>query len=111
MKHKTSELTGGLLNLAVHKAREAAGYETLTAGLPQLIAYSTHWSIGGTIIDRERIHLTPVDAGGTFLGAKQERDGWLARCTESFMNERGDTPLIAAMRAFVAHKLGEEVDL
>lgn len=74
--------------------------------------YSGKWDLGGPIIERERIMLTPVDAGGVFLGARQDKPGWLARHTPSTpVNERGQTALIAAMRAYVAAKLGDEVEL
>lgn len=127
MKYKTAELTGALLDAAVAKAE----------GLPQFWiapasedgdaacvlgthraedarfdwAPSTALAQGGPIIERERIHLIPIDAGEVFDGVRQDHDGWLARCPESWKNERGDTLMIAAMRAYVAHKLGEEVEL
>jgi hypothetical protein len=86
---------------------EEGGWEPIT----NRPSPSEDWSAGGPIIERERIHLTPTDAGGTFDGVKQDRDGWLARCTGDWKNERGDTPLIAAMRAYVAHELGDEVEI
>lgn len=143
MKHKTSELSGALLDAAVAKAEgrlvledepgwpkgdylalrkefggqhvvrwysgsgELGGWEPLSnQGSP-----STRWEDCGHLIERERIKLEPVDAGGMFIGVRQDRDGWLAKCPEAFTMERGDTALIAACRAFVAHKLGDEVDL
>jgi len=61
---------------------------------------STDWSQGGPIIEREHIWIFP-------FGRK-----WLSRCDEEkrrFRDMLADTPLIAAMRAFVASKFGEDV--
>jgi len=63
---------------------------------------STEWRDGGPIIERELIGLQAV-ADGWFAGicrppAPGMRDG------------RGPTPLIAAMRCFVASKFGENVE-
>lgn len=70
---------------------------------------SSDWEQGGPIIERERIWLDPVEAGGTFRGERQTEAGWLARAWGHVYNERGPTPLIAAMRAYVASKFGDEV--
>lgn len=112
MKHKTAELSGEMLNLAVHKAREAAGYETLTAGLPELIAYSTSWGLAGLIIERECIDIAAPnefdDDERWFAGIYRDHTRHKApRNCEM----RGETPLIAAMRSFVASRLGEDVEL
>ena len=59
---------------------------------------STDWAQGGPIIERERIELEP-----TVFDWSARVDGitgwWFAK-----------TPLIAAMRAFVASKFGDEVE-
>lgn len=65
---------------------------------------STYWSQGGPIIERESISVIPFD------------DRWEARCASSltparFMERRGPTPLIAAMRCYCASKFGDEVDV
>lgn len=61
---------------------------------------STDWSQGGPIIQREGIELR-----------KDLRHINIARIGgfEPDLNMPGDTPLIAAMRCFVASKFGEEV--
>lgn len=59
--------------------------------------YSTDWSQGGPIIEREGIDLMKV-------GVKQ----WRADCGPA---RYGPTPLIAAMRCYVASKLGDEVEI
>lgn len=92
---KTSELTGTALDWAV---AQCAGIEIEIA--PD--GYSTYhpsrdWAQGGPIIDREEIALMPV--------MKSEERYWQAG------NEYGPTPLIAAMRCFVASHLGDEIEV
>lgn len=100
MKHKTAELEGERLNQAVANANAEA------AGVVSYADYSGMWEYGGPIIEQEEIHLIPPDRGCAFPvwrgHLSTEDDAWGAD---------GPTPLIAAMRAFVASKLGEEVDL
>ena len=60
---------------------------------------STDWAQGGPIIERERIDI--YGYGGDAWGAE---DNLRAR-------QYGDTPLVAAMRCYVASKLGEEIDV
>lgn len=59
---------------------------------------STNWARGGAIIESHRIELCDY---GTFWVA-----GW-NECTSGL----GDTQLIAAMRAFVASKAGDSIEL
>jgi len=97
---KTSELTGAALDWAVHYAihGECEGYSPYE--------YSTDWAVGGPIIEREVIVLT-----------HPKHDCWTATAQDStdldtpLYQEDGATPLIAAMRCYVASKLGEEVDV
>lgn len=64
-----------------------------------IFAPSSVWNHGGPIIERERITITSnMDHGWTALC------GCPADCVEV-----GATPLIAAMRAYVSSKFGEEV--
>lgn len=61
---------------------------------------TTNWSQGGPIIEREWIGIE----------AWNEESPW--RADKSGEHEQfGPTPLIAAMRCFVASKLGEEVEV
>jgi hypothetical protein len=62
-------------------------------------APSRKWSHGGPIIERERI---TIDAG-------QHGRLWVAR--KGAHETTGPTPLVAAMRCYVASQLGDEVDL
>jgi hypothetical protein len=107
---KTSELTGAELDLWVAKAegvKMAHGVPILpTDDGYEVYEPSRNWVHGGTVIERERIGLIPpvgaadkwgafyLDAGGFHL-----EDGMHTSCS-------GPTPLIAAMRAYVAGKFG-----
>lgn len=90
---KTSELTGAALDWAVAKC-EKDGVKYGAKG------YSTDWSQGGPIIEREKI-TTSWRAG----------HAWFAFWREGGAYIYGPTPLIAAMRCYVASKLGGEVEI
>jgi hypothetical protein len=62
--------------------------------------YSSDWEDAGPIIERERIGFGWI---GDDNGAK-----WAARVYGGYSYE-GSTPLVAAMRAYVASKFGAEV--
>ena len=110
MRLKTSTLTGPALNWAVAKCEEANVYVTQN-GLDWMdvdrdhngnwIKYdpSTDWSQGGPIIERENIEIgrTPVE--------------WRAQRYDFIRVAYGPTPLVAAMRCYVASELGDEVDV
>lgn len=104
MKYKTAELTGSLLDAAV---RIAVGEDAMpwvedpsaTIGHWQP---STSWAHGGPLIERERITLR--------ADFSTERPGEWAAMGNGLYAE-GPTPLIAAMRAFVAAEVGPEVEL
>lgn len=128
MKHKTAELEGALLDAAVAKAagitllatgssyqHPAKGWTYDGKGEPAPWSPSTMWAIGGPIIYREGIatgryeYETP--AGQRWhAGHGDDVDGG-AYFSSLDLRYTGPTPLIAAMRAYVASKLGEEVDL
>ncbi|KVN83444.1 phage protein NinX family protein [Burkholderia ubonensis] len=59
---------------------------------------SSNWLIAGPIIERARIELFPTS--GT---------AWRARTSDDAEWHYGPSPRIAAMRAYVASKFGEEV--
>ena len=111
MKIKTSELEGIALDWAVGKTL-GLGDETLdpitwmeTAHPSRCYSYSTDWSQGGPIIEHACIGLDhyPDDhpQGGE----------WGALTNEGTVGSFGPTPLVAAMRCYVASKLGDEVDV
>ena len=94
---KTSELQGAALDWAVWSA----------LGLPATYLdhnghaanFSTQWAQGGPIIERERINIS--DDGG---------DGWEADDSIGHWGY-GPTALVAAMRCYVASKLGDEIEI
>jgi hypothetical protein len=61
------------------------------------------WNHGGRIIEREQIHIEPQRGRGSAPAL------WWALCVN--LPHEGPTPLIAAMRAFVASKLGNIVEV
>ena len=103
---KTSELTGAALDWAVARAEGAYAPSIHTdADGTCFVNYggmfpewSTNWTHGGPIIEREQLAL--------FL---EYKDLWCA--TDGDRRMPGDTPLIAAMRCYVASKLGDEVEI
>lgn len=66
---------------------------------------SIDWSIGGPIIERERIDVSYDVLGSTYDGVS-----WVAEHPENTREYWGNTSLIATMRAYVASKFGEEVN-
>ena len=97
---KTAELTGAALDWAVMHAlypNNKLAFFQMRYGLGDF-RYSVSWDQGGPIIERERINLEPFkDINGEQWSADSE---W-----------NSPTPLIAAMRCFVASKLGDDVDI
>ena len=108
---KTSELTGAALDWAVAKCAEVsvrwseAHRQILLVGRPYVV-WQPHknWAQGGPIIEREEIALAP----GYYWEANKQID---VRGLSQYVVERGETTLIAAMRCYVASKLGDEVQL
>lgn len=112
---KTSELTGAALDWAVARAECLDCYADMTGrsrpawatfvdfGDEAHVMYtpSEHWGFGGPIIEREG--LSVVCMSSQHWGAHPSRGD------APFMY--GETPLIAAMRCFVASCLGDEVDV
>jgi hypothetical protein len=95
---KTSELTGHALDWAVAMAENWAGADF------KVKPYSTDWSQGGPIIEREFITIINA-AGDDVWSAYPIADDPVAH------RKSGPTPLIAAMRCYVASKLGDEVEI
>lgn len=108
MKIKTSELIGDTLDWAValiaYPEWKEQGYlEVFPYDLHfddgEVYSPSTDWTQGGPIIEREGINLSSV-AGITWCADGPVSVGFY-----------GPTPLIAAMRCYVASKLGNEVEI
>lgn len=118
---KVSELTGFLLDFWVAKAEGVAEADIIDhvaimdeappswCRLPNGHPFSpsTSWAHGGPIIEREGIDLEYHKE--SVLG--KEEEWWEAyyRDADSCSCFCADTPLIAAMRAFVASRFGDEV--
>ena len=122
MKTRTSDLTGAALDWAVLEAMkpdlehpERAGITTFGPLFGSGYKYprwggrkynpSTNWSLGGPIIERENLSVMPA-AGEGWRSYKTHRVDWAQQCYAD-----GPTPLVAAMRCFVASRLGDEVDI
>ena len=122
MKIKTSELTGPALRWAVATLE---GYTNLRRGVfsgelvmdpPRKeygavefssICHDTDWAQGGPIIEQEAHNLFKHNGGTEWCCAcNVPREGYTAIITAD-----GPTPLIAAMRCYVASKLGDEVEV
>jgi len=122
LEMKTKELVGTQLDWAVARAEgllEKQGANTMPAvtleGLRLMItmkdepyAPSWDWGQGGPIVEGECMSLEYLPGAGDG-GA----DVWVATRIEgsSVSEEQGQTPLIAAMRCYVAAVLGDEVDI
>lgn len=133
---KTNELTGAALDWAVakcegytdlHKIERRMPHEPQLGMFPPRreygvmdlweLSFSSDWNKGGWIIEREKIgvwwatHF--VDDEGVEYG-----NHWYAEygvtdesADKTYQCQTGTTPLIAAMRCYVASKLGDEVEL
>lgn len=99
---KTSELTGAALDWAVAKATG----EYKPVSVPQ---YSTDWAQGGPIIERETMSLCRYASHTEPWFAEKRHFGRHHKAGRSY--GEGPTPLIAAMRCYVASKLGDEIDV
>ena len=119
MKIKTSVLTGPALDWAVAKCEIGDPVGSFLDGVVPHPNYadfhpSTDWSQGGPILEHERISVWWHAEYDQWCAADQK---WMAADTESEeflqMGEavRGPTPLEAAMRCYVASKLGDEVEI
>ena len=120
MKIKTTELTGPALDWVVAQVIHADLQRTYgepvfnpktkriyqTQGLQQIgVNYSpsTNWAQGGPIIESNEIDLKSVEEGVWQASNIFDDMEWY-----HFL---GYSPLEAAMRCHVAHKLGEEVEI
>jgi hypothetical protein len=102
---KTAELTGAALNWAVAKCKNAffgTGVHAVAHFIrnQNMFCYATDWSEGGPIIERERIQIRP-----------ERGVDWRAFSGLLSADASGPTPLIAAMRCYVASKLGDEIEI
>lgn len=111
MKIETSKLSGMRLDYAVAIVEGMDYWRLGTNGRiwsSDVFTPATDWAQGGPIIERERIDLRfEADCSKYSVPAQ---DMWVA--VKPFSNNQGGrTPLIAAMRCYVASKLGAAVDI
>lgn len=107
MKIKTSELADLALNWAVATAEgeeaeldkgEIVTWEYVNYRKYRLVwEPSTNWTQGGPMIEREGIDLYQSGCWAAEMGGTHRQEG--------------PTPLIAAMRCFVASRLGDEIEV
>jgi len=114
---KTNELTGAALDWAVAKC-EGATDEWHTdkpffwdgvpcvreAGHDVNYTPSTDWAQGGPIIEREGLTIIREER---LNGAVH----WVSYRQNIGTGREGPTPLIAAMRCYVASKMGDEIEI
>ena len=125
---KTSELTGVALDWAVAKCmghRVAENYgsyiriylpDPKQSGYTLAFCPSTDWALGGPIIEREDIAMSSKPDGLWAAYAPQgtkavTHAGQTVEVYNWTYKQYGYTPLIAAMRCYVASKLGDEVEI
>lgn len=115
---KTSELTGNALSYTLCMIEmphlvwgksigiHAHSNQIIVPQLPSQRSYSPFmdWTFAGPIIERELIALSPY----LYID-----DAWQATLStpDKHYCAYGTTPLIAAMRCYVASKLGDEINL
>ena len=131
MKVMVRELSGAALDWAVAKCESRDWPDKAAQFLgEQYYKPSTNWSQGGPIIERENI--TIIRANSLYVDGKNvpnwfaETDKWVGHSISTgyegeyfdpcFMVDEsggyyGTTPLIAAMRCYVASKLGDDVEI
>lgn len=112
MKIKTMELTGAALDWAVAKCEglfcfgyrsdgERFAVENNDGGVEGFMP-STNWAQGGPIIER-------------WVSDLSQRGEWYAQIqindVPEYAQATGPTPLVAAMRCYVASQLGDEVEI
>lgn len=107
MKYKVSELSGikldWLVTILEHPSVLKPSFLNRYKYKSSIFHYSTSWGRGRQIIKRKRISLssTPYSEG----------EWCYAKVIGSTREYNGPTPLIAAMRCYVASKLGDEIEI
>lgn len=132
-KIKVNEASGVVLDWLVAKCENRVNIHFITQWEQGHRNYSTNWSQGGPIIEREKISI--VCAEGDYNQSKAGTPDcydtyWVAekgrQCLAESFGPQGDdwgtsfriedsahshAPLSAAMRCYVASKLGDEVEV
>jgi hypothetical protein len=112
---KTDDLTGAALDWAVAKCLPddtLAVYFDEDTGEPlcrddwpdnQEFKPSTDWAQGGPIIEREGLDIRKIRTAHAMA--------WRSVTFDDSIKQYGPTPLIAAMRCYVASKLGDDIEI
>lgn len=127
MKIKVREATRTQLNWLVAKCEGAQGirfdgefWRVHFGGAEEYLGnldYTEDWSMSGPIIEREDIsfrkyHRPDSESHGTYYARICRENGTLIGWYRTTGHQQtGPTPLIAAMRCYVASRLGNEVDI
>ena len=112
MKIKTSDLTGTALDWAVgYIMGEKLRILDRQIVWPEDYSPSTDWAQGGPLVEREGFNRIVKNLSHGYTVSKK-----LAVLTEDAEDVRwvhgsGPTPLIAAMRCYVASQMGDEVEI
>jgi hypothetical protein len=106
---KTSELSGTALDWAVAKCEGLINGDALDVGFIREGGYtpSTDWAQGGAIIEREGLGLAITKGvwSASLIHEDKEYGGVM------YTEQEGKTPLVAAMRCYVASKLGDNIEI
>ena len=100
---KTNELSGAALDWAVAKCEGIHLIADFTQYKP-----SESWAVGGSVVEREQINIRFIAPNSSTPPC------WAFKSVEFDeynVEAWADTPLIAAMRCYVASKLGNEVEV
>jgi hypothetical protein len=106
---KTSELTGTALDWFVTQCEDVKTYGAKDFRDQQgsrKNRWSTDWAQGGPIIEREKISVGNQE----HIKGQPNHSNWYATDRKDAYGF-GQTPLVAAMRCYVASKLGDEVEI
>lgn len=99
---KVADATSIVLDWMVAKVEgNVITFDSEGAADGQWEMYSTNWSQGGPIIEREGISISRHPDGAN----------WMAWIKNIGTTREGPTPLIAAMRCFCCAKLGDEINI
>jgi len=96
---KTSELTGAALDWAVANCESVE----IIVRQENWDWYSSSWEQGGPIIEREGLDIRKIRTAHAMA--------WRSVTFDDSIKQYGPTPLIAAMRCYVASKMGDDIEI
>jgi hypothetical protein len=114
MKIKTTELQGEALNRAVAYCVEwSKRFPIFTDGKPMSKGnYSTDWALGGPIIEQENISVFMDDEKWAAYASHSLPQNFYGTSKDPDWDDGDEgSPLVAAMRCYVASVLGDEVEV